>query len=310
MKIVVTLGGNALLRRGEPLTCDVQKKNIAIAVKALKNIAHEHQLVLGHGNGPQVGLLALQNQAFSHEVDPYPFDSLGAQSQAMVGYLFSQMLGNARPDREVVCVITQTEVSPEDPAFQNPTKFIGPVYNSQQAQELAQTHGWLLKQDGNHYRRVVPSPKPRKIVELESIKLLVEAGKLVISGGGGGIPVVRKDGQLHGVEAVIDKDYCGSLLAQALQADYFVMATDVKGVFVNWGTPDQKCIKSAPPQMLLELGFAAGSMGPKVSAACEFASQPGARAVIGSLDKIEDIVAGKSGTHISSEFETITYYEN
>lgn len=308
MKVVVTLGGNALLRRGESMTAANQIKNVRTACCALQKIAKKHELVLGHGNGPQVGLIALQNEAFSASVTPYPFDILGAESQAMVGYMFAQELKNAIPEKTVACVITQSEVSLSDPAFKNPTKFIGPVYSQDEAEKLAQEKGWVVKPDGKYYRRVVPSPKPKKIVEMPAIRQLVEAGVLVISGGGGGVPVVNENGLYRGIEAVIDKDYCGSILASELNADRLVIATDVAGVYINWGEPDQKLIKRASPKHLHAMGFAAGSMGPKVEAASEFAIRTGHPAAIGALEDIEEIVEGKKGTFVDTQCTEIEYY--
>ena len=308
MKIVVTLGGNALLRRGEAMTAENQMQNVRLACDALKTVAQDHQLVLSHGNGPQVGLIALQNDAYGNKVTPYPFDILGAESQAMVGYMFAQALKNVIPEKTVTCVVTQSEVAADDPAFLNPTKFIGPVYSEEEAHVLALEKGWTMKLDGQYWRRVVPSPKPMRIVEMPAIKHLVDAGMLVISGGGGGVPVIHENGHYRGIEAVIDKDYCGSLLAQELHADRLVIATDVKGVFVNWGTPEQKCIKRASPEALLAMGFAAGSMGPKVLAACEFVKATQGIASIGSLEDITAIIAEEAGTLIDSKATDIEYY--
>lgn len=308
MKIVVTLGGNALLRRGEPMTAQIQHKNVRLACGALKKIAREHQLVLGHGNGPQVGLIALQNEAYAEKVAPYPFDILGAQSQAMVGYLFMQTMRNELNGKPVVCVLTQSVVSKDDPAFDNPTKFIGPVYEREEAERLTEEKGWTIKEDGRHFRRVVPSPKPKKIVEMAAIKELVENGITVISGGGGGIPVLEENGELRGIEAVIDKDYCCSLLARELNAEMLVIATDVEGVFVNWGEPDQRCIKRASPAHLRNMGFAAGSMGPKIEAACEFVEAGKGVAAIGALEDIEAIVNQQRGTIIDESVREIEYY--
>lgn len=309
MKIVITLGGNALLRRGQSMTAENQIENVRKACADIKEVAAHHQLVLGHGNGPQVGLLALQNEAYGKIVEPYPFDILGAESQAMVGYLFAQELRNALPRSNVACVITQSVVSSDDPAFKNPTKFIGPVYDKETAEKLADEKGWVVRADGKYYRRVVPSPRPVRIVEIESIRRLVDDGVMVISGGGGGVPVVSDDeGHLKGVEAVIDKDYCCSILATELDADYLVIATDVDGVYVNWGTPDQKQIRRASPAHLREMGFAAGSMGPKVTAACEFVEKTGNTAAIGALENIRGIIDSRSGTLISNDVKEVEYY--
>lgn len=309
MKIVITLGGNALLRRGQAMTAANQTDNVRKACLALKEVAEHHQLVLGHGNGPQVGLLALQNDAFADHVESYPFDILGAESQAMVGYLFAQELHNALPENDIACIITQSVVSADDSAFRNPTKFIGPVYDKETAERLAVENGWTVREDGKYYRRVVPSPRPIRIVEIESIRRLVNAGVIVISGGGGGVPVfVDEAGRLTGVEAVIDKDYCSSILATELNADYLVIATDVPGIFDNWATPKQKQIRFASPDHLRAMGFAAGSMGPKVTAACEFAEKTGHCAAIGALEDIKDIVEGRAGTLISTSCKEVEYY--
>lgn len=310
MKIVATLGGNALLRRGEPLSHANQIANIRKACSSLARIACRHELVLGHGNGPQVGLLAEQSEIYATgnpEVPPYPFDVLGAQSQAMIGYLMAQELRNLLPEREIVCIVTQTEVDPGDPAFSNPAKFVGAVMDKATALSMADKMNWTVKQDGASWRRVVPSPEPRSIIELPVIDRLVRSGCLVISAGGGGVPVIKTDNGLKGVEAVIDKDFAASLLAVSLHADLLVIATDVDGVYADWGTPAQRIITKANPHALREQGFAAGSMGPKVLAACRYAASTGHEAVVGALDKIEEIVEGRSGTRISLSYEGITY---
>lgn len=317
MKIVITLGGNALLRRGEALSAENQRRNIEIAVGALARLAVHHDLVLSHGNGPQVGLLALQNEAYAKEnaaVPTYPFDILGAQSQAMVGYMFAQALSralkNIAPDRQIASIITQSEVDPEDPAFQNPTKFIGAMMTEEEADEARRNRGWTVKQDGDGYRRVVASPQPLRIVEFPVIKRLVDMGTLVISCGGGGVPVVRDKDGLRGVEAVIDKDFAGSILATELCADLLVIATDVDGVYENWGTPESRLIRRATPDELLQMGFAKGSMGPKIEAVCRFVKATGKPAVIGSLDNIETVVAGDSGTWVVPDKERVVKDEN
>lgn len=307
MKIVVTLGGNALLRRGEAMTAQNQIENVRRACGLLKKAAAEHQLVLGHGNGPQVGLIALQNDAFAATVEAYPFDILGAESQAMVGYLFARELRNAVPGARVACLITQTLVSAEDPAFGNPTKFIGPVYSEEAARKLAKEKGWTVKADGDHFRRVVPSPKPAGIIEIETIRHLVDDGVTVISCGGGGVPVVEENGILRGVEAVVDKDFCCAGLASALRADRLIIATDVKGVSAGWRTPEERLIRAASPSHLRAMDFAAGSMGPKVSAACDFAEDSGGTAVIGALDDIEALIDGTAGTVISTRFTEMQF---
>lgn len=308
MKIVITLGGNALLRRGEALSADNQRRNIEVAAQALARLAAKHDLVLSHGNGPQVGLLALQNEAYAREnpaVPAYPFDVLGAESQAMVGYMFAQALSRALQtvgsDRPVASILTQSEVDPDDPAFANPTKFIGAMMTEAEAKEAEREHGWRVKQDGKGYRRVIASPRPLRIVEFPIIKNLVDTGTLVISCGGGGVPVIRSKKGLQGVEAVIDKDFAGGILATELCADLLLIATDVDGVYENWGTPQQRRIERITPQKLLQMGFAAGSMGPKIEAACQFVLKTGCPAAIGPLDRIEEVAEGKTGTWIVAE---------
>lgn len=301
MRIVVALGGNALLQRGEPMTAEMQRRNTRIAAKALAPVATEHQLVLSHGNGPQVGLLALQADAYK-EVEAYPLDVLGAQTQGMIGYMVEQELGNLLPfEIPFATLLTMVEVDPNDPAFHNPTKFVGPVYEKEVAEQLAAEKGWSIKQDGDKWRRVVPSPLPKRIFEERPIQWLLEQGVVVICAGGGGIPTMydpEKERTLIGVEAVIDKDRATGLLARNIDADLYIMATDVDGVYLDWGKPTQRRITQVTADELLQHNFAAGSMGPKVEAAIEFVRQTGKRAAIGSLPDIELIVAGKAGTNI------------
>lgn len=297
MRVVIALGGNALLKRGEPMTAAAQRGNVKIAAQALAPVALAHQLVLSHGNGPQVGLLALQAAAYQ-DVEPYPLDVLGAQTEGMIGYMIEQELGNLLPvEVPFATILTMIEVDPADPAFQNPTKFVGPVYSQLEAQQIATAKGWVFKQDGDKWRRVVPSPRPKTIFEIRPIKWLLDKGTIVICAGGGGIPTMfNPDASLSGVEAVIDKDLAGSLLAQELQADMFVMATDVAGVYVDWGKPTARLLRRVTPAELRAGNCPAGSMGPKVEAACEFVEKTGRRAAIGALADIEAIVAGEAGT--------------
>ena len=303
MKVVVALGGNALLKRGEPMTADAQRANIRVAAESLARIAGEHQLVISHGNGPQVGLLALEAAAYT-EVEAYPFDILGAETQGMIGYLVEQELGNFLPvEVPLATILTMVEVDPDDPAFTNPTKFVGPVYSKDEADALAAEKGWTVKADGEYWRRVVPSPKPKRIFEIRPMRWLIERGVVVICAGGGGIPTMYaagEDRRLVGVEAVIDKDLATSLLSQELDADLFVMATDVDGVYVDWGTPGQRRLDRVTTEELRAISFPAGSMGPKVDAATEFVDASGKRAVIGSLDQLEAMVAGTAGTNVVS----------
>ena len=299
MRIVVALGGNALLRRGEPLDADVQEHNVISAAKALGALGREHQLVVTHGNGPQVGLLALQTAAYT-EVAPYPLDVLGAESEGMIGYLLEQALENELPGVAVATLLTQTVVDRRDPAFTHPSKPIGPVYDRSTAAELEHEHGWsMASEDGAGYRRVVPSPEPKRIVELAAISLLVEAGALVICSGGGGIPVTIEDGQrIHGVEAVVDKDLTASLLAARLGADLLFIATDVPGVLRDYGQPREELIRNATPDELREAELPAGSMGPKAEACARFVESTGRRAVIGSWDQAAAVIAGEAGTQV------------
>jgi carbamate kinase len=301
MRVVVALGGNALLRRGEPMTAEHQRRNVAVAAGQLATVAKEHELVVSHGNGPQVGLLALQSAAYT-AVDPYPLDVLGAETQGMIGYLLEQELGNRLPfEVPIVSILTMVEVDPADPAFDDPTKFVGPVYDEADARRVAEDHGWAVKQDGSSWRRVVPSPRPVRIFEIRPMRWLLEHGAIVICAGGGGIPTVyeKNEGrQLRGVEAVIDKDLASSLLACDLDADLFAMATDVDGVYADWGTPGQRRLERVTPDDLAGSDFAAGSMGPKVQAARDYVSVTGNRAVIGSLEQIDGMLAGTAGTSI------------
>lgn len=295
-RLVVALGGNALLRRGEPMTAEIQRAHAGEAMAAVAVLAETHEVVLTHGNGPQVGLLALQASAY-RDVPPYPLDVLGAESEGMIGYVLEQELQNRVPDRPAVTILTQVVVDPEDPAFGHPTKPIGPVYTEEQARQLADERDWSIAPDGDHFRRVVASPQPLRIVELPAIRLLVDAGATVVCAGGGGIPVTTSDaGTLHGVEAVIDKDLAGELLARSLDADFLLMLTDVPAVMRDWGEPDERPIRRATASELRSMQFANGSMGPKVEAACRFVEATGKQAAIGALEDASRIVAGKAGT--------------
>jgi carbamate kinase len=301
MKIVVALGGNALLKRGEPMTHDVQRANIQVAARALAPVAEKHQLVLAHGNGPQVGLLALQASAYK-DVEAYPLDVLGAQTEGMIGYMIEQELGNLLPfEVPFATILTMVEVDPDDPAFLNPTKFVGPVYEQAEADRLKAEKSWVFKLDGAKWRRVVPSPLPKRIFEIRPIQWLLEKKTIVICAGGGGIPTMydkSKERWLTGIEAVIDKDLASELLAREVQADLFVIATDVDGVYLDWGKPTQRQLGKVTIDELREHPFPAGSMGPKVAAAIQFVERTGKRAAIGSLKDIEQIVAGEAGTNV------------
>ncbi len=299
MRIVIALGGNALLQRGQPMTAENQRANIRLAAERIAAIAPDNQLVIAHGNGPQVGLLALQDAAYE-AVDPYPLDVLGAETEAMIGYVIEQELGNLLPfEQPFATLLTMIEVDPKDPAFSNPTKPIGPIYDKETAEKLASDKGWSIAPDGEHFRRVVPSPKPKRIFEIRPIRTLVDQGCIVICAGGGGIPTMYgEDGKLHGVEAVIDKDLAAALLAEELDADMLVIATDVDGVYTSWGTPEQKKLGGVTVDEVVSMNLPAGSMGPKVAAACQFAAKTGKEAVIGSLADIDKIVEGSAGTRV------------
>jgi carbamate kinase len=300
MRIVVALGGNALLRRGEPMEASIQREHVEAAARAVASIAREHEVVLTHGNGPQVGLLALQSEAY-HSVHPYPLDVLGAESEGMIGYLLQQALANELPGREIATVLTEVLVDVEDPAFGHPTKPVGPVYTKDAAAQISQERGWDVAPDGPGYRRVVASPQPREIVQTDTIRRLVEAGVTVICSGGGGIPTVldRSSGRRVGIEAVIDKDLSAALLAIETHAHFLLLLTDVDAVYVEWGKPQARPIRNTTSEELRKLCFAEGSMAPKIEAACRFVEATGQRAAIGSLEKAAGILAGTSGTCIA-----------
>ncbi|HEX7610999.1 MAG TPA: carbamate kinase [Solirubrobacteraceae bacterium] len=297
MRVLAALGGNALIRRSQRAEAEVQRENIAVAASSLAALARDHELVVTHGNGPQVGLLALQSAAY-HGTRPYPLDVLGAESEGMIGYMLEQALLNELPRRNVASLLTQVVVDRGDPAFENPSKPIGPTYERAEAERLAAERGIAIAPDGDSFRRVVPSPEPRRIVELASIRILLEAGVLVICAGGGGVPVVEVDGgALEGVEAVIDKDLAAALLARELGAEVLLLLTDVGAVQVGWGTPEAVELRTATPERIRGLGLASGSMGPKAEAAARFA-EGGGRAVIAALDAAGEAIAGNAGTVI------------
>lgn len=310
MRVVIALGGNALLRRGQPMSEQNQRENARTAAKALAAVAREHQVVITHGNGPQVGLLALQSAAYK-EVESYPLDVLGAESEGMIGYLIEQELGNVLPyEQPIATLLTQVEVDPHDPAFKKPSKPIGPIYTRKEAERLASTRGWAIAPDNDRFRRVVPSPLPKHIFEIRVIKMLVQAGVIVICTGGGGIPVVYgQDGSLVGIEAVIDKDRAGSLLAREIKADAYLMLTDVDAVYQDWGTPDARAIRRTSPDVLERFSFASGSMGPKVEAACEFVRKTRGMAAIGTLEDALALLSGTAGTMITASADEMVWYE-
>ncbi|NBE50292.1 carbamate kinase [Streptomyces boluensis] len=298
MRIVVALGGNALARRGEPMTADHLRANVKASCEALAGLAGEHEVVITHGNGPQVGLLALQNLAYQ-DVAAYPLDILGAETQGMIGYVIQQELTNALGGaREVAALLTTTEVDEADPAFAHPTKLIGPMYSAHDAADAAAQYRWTIARDGAGFRRVVPSPHPVRIVQAPLVRTLLENGRLVVCVGGGGVPVkTDAKGRQTGLQAVVDKDAASAALAADLSADMLVMLTDGDYVSENWGTPEQRDILTASPEAISELAFAEGSMKPKVDAAVRVA-QAGGRVLIGPLDRLDDLLARRVGTEI------------
>ena len=306
MRIVIALGGNALLKRGQPMTAKNQRVNVRLAAEAIAPLAKDHELIISHGNGPQVGLLALQSS--EHNADEaFPLDVLGAQTEGMIGYMIEQELGNILPfEQAFASILTMVEVDKDDPAFHIPSKPIGPGYDEAEAQRLMEKNGWNMKLDDKKWRRVVPSPIPKRIFELRPIRWLLEKGTIVVCTGGGGIPTVyNEDGKLIGADVVIDKDYAGALLAKELNADMYLMATDTDAVYIDWGTPGARALKNVTYNDLKDHDFASGSMGPKVISACWFAEKTGKKAAIGSLANLGKMASGKSGTIVSPTDEHI-----
>ena len=300
MRIVIAIGGNALLERGQKPEAATQRANAIRAVEALAPLAARHEVVITHGNGPQVGMLALESAADPALERPYPLDVLGAQTQGMIGYWLLQALQNTLPGRQVAAIVNQTLVSAADPAFADPTKFVGPVYDEATAHRLAGERGWQVKPDGDYWRRVVPSPAPERVVETRIIRLLLASGAIVVCAGGGGVPAIRNEnGHLEGVEAVVDKDLATSVLAESLEADALLLLTDVPAVMRGFGTPQAEPILRATPAALRREDFPAGSMGPKVEAVCRFVELTGDLAGIGALSDAELILNGKAGTVVT-----------
>jgi carbamate kinase len=300
MRLVVALGGNALLERDERPDAVIQRRHVRQAAAALAPLAAAHQIVLCHGNGPQVGLLALESQADTSLSRPYPLDVLVAQTQGMIGYWLVQELGNAGVAQRAACVMSQTLVDPDDPAFGHPTKFIGASYDQDQARALAARLGWAVAADGPRWRRVVASPRPLSLVEIETVRSLADAGALVVCGGGGGVPVIRSEaGELTGVEAVVDKDLTAAELAIKLKADRLLVLTDVPAIIRGYGTPDARPIQAIDTDTLSAMTFPAGSMGPKVQACIRFVRATGQPAAIGALTDAAGILAGRAGTTIN-----------
>ena len=292
--IVIALGGNALLQRGEVLSAENQYKNIGLISEEINKLAKDHRVVLVHGNGPQVGLLALQNLAYQ-DVPVYPLDILVAESQGMIGYMMMQKINQNNPNQAITTIMTRVFVDINDEAFNDPSKFIGPIYNEADKEELIAKYEWKLKQDGKHYRRVVPSPTPKKIINIEAIKLLLDNGHIVICGGGGGIPI---NNEFIGIEAVIDKDLTAALISRELNAEHFVILTEADAIYKNWGTPEQAAIREATPKELAPMAVADGAIGPKIMAVSDFVNATGQQAHIGALQNIQQVIEGQSGTLI------------
>ncbi|CAA0097185.1 Carbamate kinase 1 [BD1-7 clade bacterium] len=309
MKLVVALGGNALLRRGEPMEQQVQTDNIDVAARVIARASDKHQLVITHGNGPQVGLLALQNDAYKG-VSPYTLDVLGAETEGMIGYLLAQGLRN-HSKRDVIAMLTQTRVNIDDPAFRQPTKFVGPIYDEDTSRRLAAEKGWRMRLDGDAYRRVVPSPRPLSIVEEPIIRQLIETPELlVVCTGGGGVPVIEDKGLICGVEAVVDKDAASNVLGKAIGAEGLIMLTDVECVESHFHQPGSRRIHSASPDAMTAFSFATGSMGPKVEAACDFVRSGGLFAAIGALSDLDAILKREKGTFIVNDENHLQFYED
>ena len=297
--IVVAVGGNALLQRGEVMSCENQKKSIAQTAGSLAELSKDYRLVVVHGNGPQVGLLSLQNNAYK-DCPPYPFDVLGAETQGMIGYLIQQGLNAAIKDRFTTTILTRIVIDENDSAIADPTKFIGPIYTEEQAKQLAEANQWIVKPDGVHWRRVVPSPSPKEVLEIKAIKDLLEKEHLIICGGGGGAPVVEKDGAYVGFEAVIDKDMTAALIAEEIGAEHLLILTDGSHVCLDWGTPKEEKLENVSVEQMKKYTFPAGSMGPKVDACCQFVEKTKQHGHIGDLSSALEIIEGKTGTHIKA----------
>lgn len=296
--IVIALGGNAISKRNEPLSIENQYRNIDATTQLIAKLARKYHLVIVHGNGPQVGLLALQNAAYT-QVAAYPLDILVSQTQGMLGYMIGRSLQQHEHVKHVVTVLTQVEVDPNDPAFKDPTKYIGPVYQPVQQQQLQTQYGWQFKQDGQYLRRVVPSPKPQKILEIDAIKQLLNQDTIVICNGGGGIPVIKNQLGYQGIEAVIDKDHSAAQLAIQLKADHLMILTDADAVYENWGTPQQTPLHHVNTERLKPLAVDDGAIGPKVKSVIEFVEKTSNKAYIGNLTDIESLLAGTKGTIIT-----------
>jgi len=310
-RIAVALGGNALIRRGQPGSTEVQRENLETAARALVDLAERSgaEIVLTHGNGPQVGFLAISAEMAAEVVPAPPLDVLGAETQGQIGYLMSQALHRAFLERgitrEIAVVVSQVVVRTDDPAFSHPTKPVGPIYDEATARAHAAERGWSIAPDGTHWRRVVPSPKPLRLLEAPSIRTLVDAGVLVIASGGGGIPVAElADGRYEGREAVIDKDLAAVVLARAVGADGLLLLTDVDAVYRGWGTDQAEAVRRMSPEEALAgldaKSWPAGSMGPKIRACAEFVQSGGRFAAIGRLEDAAALAWGRAGTRFGN----------
>lgn len=297
MRIVIALGGNALLHRGERPDAAPQLDQVAKVAGPIADLARAHEVVLVHGNGPQVGLLALESAADQSLSRPYPLGDLVAETQGLIGYWLQQAISRTLAS-PVVTLVTQTVVDANDPAFAHPTKFVGSVYDDLEAKTLETEHDWTFARDGQAWRRVVASPRPRRVVETSTADLLLSSGVTVVLAGGGGVPVTEGPHGLEGIEAVVDKDLVAAHVAEELNADLFVVLTDVAAVMVGFGTPEQKPLGEVTPSELTGHQFPAGSMGPKIEAVCQFVEATGHRAAIGSLDDVASVVSGGAGTQI------------
>lgn len=297
-KLVIALGGNALLQRGEILSAENQQRSIQVFAQRVATLAHDYQLVIVHGNGPQVGLLALQNAAYT-ESPAWPLDILVAESQGMIGAAIAQALTQNVGDSPVTTLMTRVEVDPQDEAFAAPGKYIGPVYQPEQHAELEQHYGWTMKADGQYIRRVVPSPIPQSILDSEAIQILMEVGHTVICCGGGGIPVVAQGNRYQGTEAVIDKDLTAAVLANAINADHLLILTDADAVYEHWGTPQARALRHVTTEELAPFAAPDGAMGPKAAAVIQFVKQTGRSAFIGALKDAPQILTGEKGTCVT-----------
>jgi len=304
MKIVIALGGNALLKKGQPLDIEIQKQNISRAASLIAEVAKQHSVIITHGNGPQVGLLALQAESYK-QAYPIPLDILDAESEGMLGYQIEQELMNQLPEKDIASLLTQVLVDANDPAFNHPTKPIGPVYPESNQQQMKDKNTWTYTRVKEGLRRVVPSPEPKQILELAAIKILMKNNVIVICAGGGGIPVIRdQNGHLKGVEAVIDKDLSSALLARELKADLLLLLTDIDAVYKDWNSTNAEPIQQATVSALRSLKFESGSMAPKVEAACRFVESTGRDAYIGQLEDLQKILRGDRGTKIINSIKS------